>query len=673
MNSSIDILRKNSLHFFKQFNMLSVRHYVLENFKDDCELIIKKADLLLENIFIFNEKWDMEQCTTPYKLEDIDWLKSPNNDEEWTFMLNRHEYLYNLVIAFYLTNDYKYFDKWKFFILDWIKKNKIDFINPTKSCRTIDTGIRCLSWTMCLALLGQDEYISDDELKIILNSLDVQNNFLKEKFIDKQRLVNWGVLQTTGTLSSIILTNEDPYNNDLFNWALNKYTEQLTLQVFDDGLQWEQSPMYHVEVLLSTLKVIYFSKVFNISLPKIIYDTAYKMSNALIYTTKPNFHQVMQSDSDDTDTRDILVKSSMLFNDSTLKFRGYSIADFSSACLFGNKYVDLYNNIIPTEPSSKNKYFEDAGNTYLRTSWNTDATFSYFHNGSLGGGHGHADLLHFDISYKGKDFLIDSGRYTYVEGNKYRNELKSAYAHNTLVLDDDPFTSIKDSWCFNKAALAFKNYVKFKDNISYIEMPLKGSVDDNKDYLMIRKVINIEPCIWIVVDYVKAAGSHTLSKYYHFDPDVNSTSNDNLTLLENDNESLFISHFGTTEHTIKDTYISKHFNTLEKNNTLICKKSFDNSTTCCDIIYGKELANKIKITPIKLLQPGKDNPLSSNVSTSFKLTVGTKTYFIALIHEEVFDGNKLLVFQNNENIGIYGKAIVVEQTSDNTNYIRLKY
>ncbi|AEB76478.1 heparinase [Clostridium botulinum] len=350
MKNSLFILRKNSSNFIKNFNIPKVREYTLKNFKSDCKTLIAKANLLIDNTFVFKEKWDMEQCHTPYKLKNINWIQSPNGDEEWIFMLNRQDYLYNLIIAFYLTNEYKYLDKWKYLVLDWIDKNKINPSNPLPSCRTIDTGIRCLNWTLSLALIAHNNYFTDAELTKIIHSIDSQNNFLKEKFIDKHRIVNWGVLQTTGMLSSLILTKETPYENEIFKWALNKYNEQLTLQIFDDGIQWEQSPMYHVEVLLSTLKLLHLCREFNISLTNNIEKTTLKMSKTLLYTTKPNFHQVMQSDSDDTDTRDILVKSAMLFNDSELKFRGYEKADFESAWLFGYNFINSYNKITPKNP-----------------------------------------------------------------------------------------------------------------------------------------------------------------------------------------------------------------------------------------------------------------------------------------------------------------------------------
>ena len=66
-------------------------------------------------------------------------------------------------------------------------------------------------------------------------------------------------------------------------------------------------------------------------------------------------------------------------------------------------------------------------------------TTSTFKCGSLGGGHGHFDKLHVDLSIAGEDVLIDSGRYTYVDGS-LRRQLKSSCAHNVPVVDWQEYT-----------------------------------------------------------------------------------------------------------------------------------------------------------------------------------------------------------------------------------------
>ena len=102
------------------------------------------------------------------------------------------------------------------------------------------------------------------------------------------------------------------------------------------------------------------------------------------------------------------------------------------------------------EITKLNKSFIDSGNIYIRSGWDKEASFTYLQNGTLGSGHGHSDLCHFSIHYGGEPFLIDSGRYTYVESDLLREYLKSAKAHNVTVIDDSPFALPKNSWKYDK-------------------------------------------------------------------------------------------------------------------------------------------------------------------------------------------------------------------------------
>ena len=70
----------------------------------------------------------------------------------------------------------------------------------------------------------------------------------------------------------------------------------------------------------------------------------------------------------------------------------------------------------------------------------------------LGGGHGHNDKLHIDVVSEGEDVLVDAGRYQYTYHKKNRIWLKSAYAHNTLLVDNKDFMEYTDAWGSEYAA-----------------------------------------------------------------------------------------------------------------------------------------------------------------------------------------------------------------------------
>ena len=52
--------------------------------------------------------------------------------------------------------------------------------------------------------------------------------------------------------------------------------------------------------------------------------------------------------------------------------------------------------------------------------------------GSLSGGHGHADALSVHLSAEGRELLLDPGTCCYVSEDNSRNEFRGTAAHNTL-------------------------------------------------------------------------------------------------------------------------------------------------------------------------------------------------------------------------------------------------
>ncbi len=98
---------------------------------------------LCAHTFVFDHPWDMERCLTPHTMETMDWNQVFNDDEEWTFMLNRMDYWSALAKAALVSQDTRYLDQAKDFLLDWIEQHPR--IEPSLSTRTLDTGIRVVN------------------------------------------------------------------------------------------------------------------------------------------------------------------------------------------------------------------------------------------------------------------------------------------------------------------------------------------------------------------------------------------------------------------------------------------------------------------------------------------------------------------------------------------------
>ena len=192
----IGAVRQAARRFYAQYDPAATAAYVRANCRSEAEHLLHQAEDLMQNTFVFTDRWDMEPCAVPYTVPAGQWTHSPNGDPEWVFMLNRHDYLPKLWQAAVLTGEVRYRRKLIDSVMDWIASNPLTR-EGTPSTRTIDTGIRCMNWIQLLPFLLAEDALTDQEARTMIDSLSAQFANLRERYIPKYTLSNWGVLQTT--------------------------------------------------------------------------------------------------------------------------------------------------------------------------------------------------------------------------------------------------------------------------------------------------------------------------------------------------------------------------------------------------------------------------------------------------------------------------------------------
>ncbi|SCJ07561.1 Uncharacterized protein conserved in bacteria [uncultured Clostridium sp.] len=668
LKKEINNLKLKVKDYMKEYDVEFIKRYIKDNCKYEYERKLIGAKLLLNNSFIFDETWDMEQCRIPYVNKNLDWNFTPNGDEEWTFMLNRHEYLNKLVLAYYIEENDIYLDKLKELIINWIDNNPIT-LKGGKTIRTIDTGIRCFSWINMLIHLINEEKILDEEIEKIVFSIVEQLKYLKAAYIDKYVLSNWGVLQTTAIVGAHFWIGEFINDDELLKWAIEELYKQIDIQVLDDGSHWEQSVMYHVEVLNCSMKVINYSNYFDYKLKKEFLSKVESMAMYLMYCGDSNNIQEAQGDSDRTDIRDVLVKATILFENGMLKYRAYDNADLSSVFMFGKRKLKKYIDIEKREPKEKSQSFIDSGNIYVRSSFKGDSNFTYMQNGTLGSGHGHSDLAHISIHYKGKPFLIDSGRYTYVEEDFLREYLKSAKAHNVSVIDNSPFAVPKNSWGYEKYGDILKNYFIEKDGVSYAELPYLAELEDKTPYIAIKKVLILSKGIWVVVNDIRCEGKHTCTNYYNLDNKVKVIDKGDCYRCVNDNAEIDIYNYNVNKKVLKNSIISKNYNEINNSNKIETYTKFENCLINYDIIIGKDLKG-IEISKPSIIQYNSNEEILDNIAITKEFKLSEKeSYIVIIFNRETYKGGKVYFYND---VAIYGKVVVIHKIKSKYTVIRLK-
>ncbi len=553
------------------------------------EKIIYRANKAILGHFIFNRTWDMERDKRIIKNLPIDWKLIPYEDEEWNYVLNRMDFLIDIAVAYRESKDIKYKKAIINFIELWIENN----IEDLESHRTIDTGIRILNWIEALS------FVEESYTNKMIDALNKQIEMLYDRYRLKDDLSNWGLFQTIGVLANKKFIHD--YKQIKF-WE-EKLKLQLDIQINEEGFHWENSIMYQNQILLALCRLYRLDKSIDISKQIRVLAEA---SNALM---KPNYHQVMQNDSDNTDISGLLKFASELIGNLNLG----KISEDDISKIYCEK---------PNEDSS-NELLECYPLTGLFVKKNSSMYLS-MHNHAYGSSHSHIMPCHINYSIK-EDILIDPGRYTY-QNIKERYKLKSIRSHNSPIMNNIIKEKIYNSW--DTKTNIQRNDINYKllNNIVYSRASyLCGG------YLIVRRIIEIDSNL-IVIDQYPIESEKEINLVLGHKINIGK----DLRFLEN----LQIKHNYLKEKKEKTIY-SEHYNELLETDKL---KLWDDSREL--IKYFAIIDNSCKL---------KERRINNYIVYDFQTK--HQNLSICLLEKDVEIGSKIEVISGKK---IYGRLVIID-------------
>ncbi|MBE5844013.1 MAG: hypothetical protein E7302_07485 [Butyrivibrio sp.] len=311
----------------------------------------------------------------------------PDKTHLWNFNLHYFEYGIALAYQFKKRGDIKYYKKLEEMYKDWHKTCFADIRGDAWHPYTISLRLKNL-----LIIYGMLADKKNDWLNLI--RLDVSNQYQFLMYNQEKNLLGNHYFENLTTLyicSKFFMDRKRVvrFNDDLI--------DQVKEQVLPDGMHFERSFMYH-NLVMEDLVRIY--KVADELSKQIIRPYIQAMADCL-YSFEEEFRLP-------------------LFNDA-----GSNVAKRKSQLLIAAKTVaDI--NAIPQKSLHDGGYFKlesdktslivDAGNYAPR----------YI------SGHGHCDMMSFEMFYDNEPVIVNSGTYQYQ--TKYREKLRSTSSHSTLQI-----------------------------------------------------------------------------------------------------------------------------------------------------------------------------------------------------------------------------------------------
>lgn len=659
---------KKTEEIFRPDDPEKISEYCRHNWPREVDHAFRTAEDVCGNTFLFDYEWDMERTWEPHHFqEEIDWSCIPAGDREFLWQFNRHRFLICLGQAWQMSRDEKYARHYVRLVRDWIDRAEPGENIDLGPWRTLETGIRAEMWLRSLALVLESEAVDTEFLEKVYGSLEMHKKRLMENFQPHKYISNWGVLESCGLLLlSLVL----PDSGDCRKAAVRRLVDAASVQVPGDGMQWEQSPMYHNEVYHCFLTALYYGEKAGVQMPELIRETVKKMAYVDLKWKKPDHTQFAQGDSDASDLREQISAGAAILNDGVLKSGGYALLDYENAWMFGYQGCLEYERLTSLTPEFLSTELPFGGNYYFRSSWDEKGNLLHFRCGETGGGHGHADKLHVDLVIRGEDVLVDSGRFTYVDGPG-RFRFKEAAAHNVIVADGRGFAECETSWIYKNLCTCLKQQY-FEGSLgAFAEGSHLGYWEEG--ILVNRKIIWIRPDIYVIADDIHARGPHTYESFWHFGGRGSvEMSGDKLHFTGDEMEAYL--QFAedvcaANEKTaLQDSEESSYYNEKHPNKVCCIKAGADGFYRRITVINGgrKGSTEPVRIESLPLYSAVHECCLDRRGAEALRIVEGEHEYVLFLIHREVLTPTDILRWENC--LG-YGKAVLFDRTEEKTEVI----
>ncbi len=617
--------------------MKEIAEIALEKFPEDVKSILATADRVCRQQFIFTDKWDLEQAPFPVEFQDqIDWEIDPNGDPEFVWQFNRHRYFICMGQAYQMTGEEKYAEKMAELMTDWIMRVPLTPEHEMKAWRSLEAGFRGENWTKAVSYIKDSPAFSEDVQKMYENSLYQHAEYIVRKHSDYKYISNWGVIENHGLFEIALALCDEEKRAYYIQKAVDVLHQAAKMQFMEDGVHWEQSPLYHMEVVRCYLDVMILARKHQITLPEDMIETIKKGLYAMLAWKKPDGNMFLNGDSDDLCMEECFILGAYYFNDGRLKFAAEGKMDYEVLWNLGIDGVKDYEGIYMEKPEFLSKALHDSGHYYFRSGWDQKANLMHFTCGTLGAGHGHSDKLHVDLVMQGRDVLIDAGRYTYAWANG-REAYKNPQAHNTVIADGKLFTVCKDSWECTKLCEPANTAYRFTDKYEYVQGGHLGYIEDG--IFINRKIIHIKPDIYLIADELYGKGKHTYETFFHFNEAGKVELKNSTDAVYQDQDGAVQVFFRSealeenrAELLLEKSKVARHYNDEAENDCLRVKQQGEGFTSLYTVFAGGAIKECKRLSTESVL---KSVEYGAEKAEAISIVTDETEYIVIICHQEV--------------------------------------
>ena len=457
------------------------------------EYMLFAANKLLEKQLVVNPRFKGE---VDYDIEHFPWeLQFSESPATYSLYLHALNPVFYLLRAYQFTGKNEYYSLAERIISSWLNYSKDKPKVKTNMMwyeHAVASRIEVFIYYMIMSREINGE--SELDLKAVINEHMLWNvddsNYVKEH--------NHGIMQDLSILRGGYFFEDASY----IDLAIGRLKEQIKHAFPNNIVHNENSIGYHLLTFSWVVKIEKIMKENDDLHSKDLLNLIRKSSEFLAWVISPTGNYPPYGDA---------------FRDDPLKHRAefIRIVDHISADELKMLRYSYSKGNEGLKPPSNYKLFREDGFSFIRSSWEKsdfeNSLFILFKAGFSSLTHKHQDDLSFMLYNKGKEVFIDPGMYNYMIGNIYSDYLKSAYAHNTILVDNQSFpkgNNLRDKVGMISSIIKEEYIVTRAFNNLY------------RDVYIDRRLVYLNENEFYVIDDFVSNSNHRYTQNFHLSNDI---------------------------------------------------------------------------------------------------------------------------------------------------------
>jgi hypothetical protein len=480
--------------------------------------------------FKTNREWPLEYSA------DIQYneLERPS-DVKVPWELSRCQHFTRLGQAYWLTGDDRYAREFVAETSDWIARNPYGY-GVNWAC-AMDIALRAVSWIWGFYYMADAPACRDEGFRAaFLRSLFMHGEFIATHLERADVNGNHYLCDGVGLVFVGGFFRRARRAQRWLDAGREIVTQEVFTQTTADGVDFEQSTAYHRLVLEAFFTSFALLKRHGEIVPDACWTRLEKMCEFVQAYTKPDGSTPLIGDADDgrvqmlglqavNDHRYLLSSAALLFNRGDFMVSASRCWEETFWMLGADAPARFAT--LPADPSPLlSAAFPDGGVYVLRGS-GTHVVVDCAEVGMHGrGGHGHNDILSFELFMNGCNLVTDCGAYLYTASREWRNRFRSTAFHNGVQVDDEEvnrFIGPDALWQLQYDAVpagATLTRDERTDSFSGSHRGyerLQAPVSHTRQFVVDKKM----PCV-VVRDRLDGSSRHMLTWRFHLDSRVSA-------------------------------------------------------------------------------------------------------------------------------------------------------